>query len=166
MCSIFYCSYIFFFFSRFEANQTRKSKSQRMRRSGKSAKCLSYLFVWYIHSLLLESHHSLGLCFFFLGSCGVYIPIWFLENKTKWEKKCEEKNTHIPNCAVFLLKNFLRCTLYNAYTVYYLFRAFFLCAHRTQTYTCIHQQQVNRCGNRLFSNKSCIVIIPMERHNY
>lgn len=79
------------------------------------------------------------------------------------QNKMRKKNTHIPNCAVFLLKNFLRCTLHN---VYYLFRAFFLCAHRTQTYTCIHQQQVNRCGNRLFSNKSCIVIIPMERHNY
>lgn len=91
---------IFFFFSRFEANQTRKSKSQRMRRSGKSAKCLSYLFVWYIHSLLLESHHSLGLCFFFLGSCGVYIPIWFLENKTKWKRKMWGKKIRIYQTAL------------------------------------------------------------------
>lgn len=166
MCSIFYCSYDFFFFSRFEANPTRKSKSQRMRRSGKSAKCLSYLFVWYIHSLLLESHHSLGLCLFFLGSCGVYIPIWFLENKAKWKKKCEGKKYAYTKLRCLPSEKFPSMHVVQCIYCVLFLSCIFLCAHQTQTYTCIHRQQVNRCGNRLFLNKSCIVIILMNRHNY
>lgn len=59
-------------------------------------------FMWRLHSYLISRE----------------------QNKMK-KKNVREKNTHIPNCAVFHLKNFLRCTLYNAYTAYCFSRAFF-----------------------------------------
>lgn len=161
MCSIFYCSYSFLFLLSIWSKPNKKIKEPtnvKKRKIGEMFK-LSLCLIYPLTPLGIASFSWTVLLFFrFMWRLHFYS----ISRRTKQnEKKIRIYKLRCLPSEKFPSMHVAQCI----YCVFFL-SYIFLWAHRTQTYTCIHQQQVNRCGNRLFLYKSCIVIIPMERHNY